>query len=367
MKLKYFMPSLAVPIFLSMVLICTQTPFSQERLQFNLSEVSSLEYVYSVLILGGGIAGLNAAHAIARAGYQPLLIEGPLPGGLITKSNSVQNWPGEIEISGSELAKKLKTQVEHSNTDIVQETATYVNLTTWPFTVTTQSLTDPSKKTVHQALSIIITMGATPHYLGVQGEHEYWGRGISNCVTCDGFLYTNKVVGIVGGGDAAMTEAYELSRYAKKVYIFVRSKELRAQDKIKNEVLTKDNIEFLFETQVTEIIGDTEGVTGVRIIHKDTPAQIISLDGLFLAIGSTPNSKLFKNQLELYGPGYITLKEHQQTSCKGVFAAGDISDPIFRQADTAVGRAKEAALQALDFLKHLNYDSYIKQKDINEN
>jgi thioredoxin-disulfide reductase/thioredoxin len=313
--------------------------------------IFSLLAVEPVLILGGGIGAMTSALYLARAGYHPLIIEGKTPGGLLTQSHSVQNWPGEIEITGADLAEKLREQVTANGARFLKGEVVAVDFSKRPYTVFTRSLDGEEKKREIQAESCIIAMGTTPNHLGIPGEKEYWGKGVTNCAICDGSLYQGKVVGVVGGGDAAVLEALYLSNIANEVYLFVRKDSLKAvEEKRVETLLAKPNVKILFNTTVEAVKGTPEEVTHVLLKTGKESPRAFSLDGLFLAIGSKPNSQVFQGALKLGSQGHIILTQDQQTSLEGIYAIGDISDPHYKQAVTAAGDGAKAALQAQDYL-----------------
>ncbi len=303
-----------------------------------------------IVILGGGVGSLTSALYLGRAGLSPLVIEGSMPGGLLTQSHMVQNWPGVMEIDGAQLTGKMREQAEANGARFVSEEVIAVDFSKRPLIITTRCL-DGSKKTRSFSVdSCIIAMGTKPNFLGIKGEQAYWGRGVTNCAICDGSLYKDKKVGVVGGGDAAVLEALYLSNIVKEVHVFVRKDALRAiEEKRVETLLRKTNVKFHYETSVQEVKGDGQNVTGV-LLKTGSKQTNFALDGLFLAIGSTPNSALFQNILQLDGQGYIVLKKDQETSLKGVYAIGDIVDPVYKQAISAAGDGAKAALQAQQYL-----------------
>lgn len=306
--------------------------------------------VEPVVILGGGVGSLTSAIYLGRAGVSPLVIEGPLPGGLLTQSHSVQNWPGEMEIEGAQLTEKMREQAAANGARFLDEEVVGVDFSKRPFTITTRSLDGTEAKHHIVAESCIIAMGTKPNFLGISGEQDYWGKGVTNCAICDGSLYKDKVVGVVGGGDAAVLEALYLANIAKEVHVFVRKDSLRAIEEKRVAVLReKPNVKFIYNTTVQEVKGDGEKVTSV-VLKTGSNSKTLPLDGLFLAIGSTPNSSLFKNNLKLDKRGYIELVKDQQTSVNGVYAIGDIVDPVYKQAISAAGDGAKAAMQAQQYL-----------------
>ena len=323
---------------------------------FDLNKVIFDQKTYPIVIIGGGIGGLTAAIYCSQANLKTILLEGPRPGGAITMSHSVRNWPGEIEITGKDLAQKIKKQAIENGAQILKEMVVDVDFSQWPYLITTKNLETAESKTI-KALSCIIAMGAKPNFLEVPGEREYWGCGVIHCAICDGPLYKDKIVAVVGGGYAAISEANYLSNIAKKVLILVRRDEFRAKGKVVKEVTEKSNVQVLYNTVVKEIKGDGKKITHVIAFDKkENKQKEIQIDGLFLAIGSTPNSKILQNQLELDQNGYIILKKDQETTKKGIFAMGDIANPKFKQAISAAGDGCKAALQAQWFLEKIGYD-----------
>lgn len=311
--------------------------------------------VEPVVILGGGTGALTSALYLARANLEPLVLEGPTPGGLIIQSHAVQNWPGELEISGADLVEKMRAQAVSSGVEFRSEEVVAVDFSKRPFTITTRLVNDPSKLRQIRAEACIIAMGTKSNYLQVPGEtgpNGYWGKGVSNCAVCDGTFFRDKIVGIVGGGDAAVLEGLYLSPIAKEVYIFVRKDSFKAVETKRLEtLLARTNVHVLYETNVTEIKGDGTKLTSVKLQMKgQKESSDFSLDGLFLAIGSRPNTELFKNQLKLDEAGYILLEKDLQTSIEGVYAVGDIVDPVYKQAISAAGDGAKAAIQAQKYL-----------------
>jgi thioredoxin reductase (NADPH) len=303
-----------------------------------------------IVILGGGVGSLTSAIYLGRAGLSPLVIEGPNPGGLLTQSHAVQNWPGELEIQGAELTEKMRKQAEANGARFLGEEVVAINFSKKPYEITTRALDGTQKTHIIRAESCIIAMGTKPNFLGIPGEQDYWGKGVTNCAICDGALYKDKVVGVVGGGDAAVLEALYLSNIAKEVHVFVRKESLKATEERRvKTLLEKPNVKFHYKSTVEQVMGDGQSVTGLSV-NKGGKRVSFPVEGLFLAIGSTPNSALFKNALNLDPQGYIVLTKDQQTSLPGVYAIGDIVDPIYKQAVSAAGDGSKAALQAQQYL-----------------
>lgn len=317
-------------------------------------EVRKEEKTYPVVIIGGGIGALTSSLYLARTGVETLVLEGATPGGLLTQSHSVQNWPGEMEIAGADLTEKVRKQAEANGAHFARAEVIGVDFSKRPFTLTVRSVDNPSDVKKIVAEVCIIAMGTQPNFLGIPGEYGsdgYWGRGVTNCAICDGNLYRDQVVGVVGGGDAAVLEALYLANIAKEVHVFVRKDSFRAfEEKRLETLLTKSNIKVHFNTELKEIQGDGQKVTHVVLKSPKKNGELMPLDGVFLAIGSKPNSSLFQGVLKLDEKGYILLEKDQQTSVEGVYAIGDIVDPIYKQAISAAGDGAKAALQAQQYL-----------------
>ncbi len=304
------------------------------------------------LIIGSGPAGYTAAIYAGRSNLSPVLYEGMQPGGQLTTTTEIENFPGYPQgTTGSEMMEDLKNQALRFSTDIRYGKVTSVDFSQKPYT-----LTIDGEKTI-MAGSIIIATGASAKYLGLEDEQKYAGMGVSACATCDGFFYRRKVVAVVGGGDTACEEAIYLSQLASKVYLLVRKPYLRASQIMQVRVSSIENIEILYETELLSLSGDN-GVEAMRVIHgRDTQnpsEEEISVDGLFLAIGHNPNTEVFADYIELDSNGYIVTKEHTTaTNVEGVFAAGDVADPHYRQAITAAGSGCRAAIDAERYLQGL--------------
>ncbi len=300
-----------------------------------------------ILIIGGGPAGYTAAVYASRANLSPVLYEGMQPGGQLTTTTDIENYPGFVDgVSGQVLMDTMRSQAERLGADLRIGTVTSADLSKRPFTIEV----DGEHKI--EAETLIIATGATAKYLGLPSEEKFKGLGVSACATCDGFFYRNKTVAVVGGGDTAAEEATFLASICKKVYMIVRRDELRASKAMQEKVASMENIEILWNTNTQEILGDMSGVTGARLRRKDGEVYDIEIDGFFLAIGHHPNSDLFKEWVEVDELGYIkTDGRTSKTNVEGVFAAGDVQDPIYRQAVTAAASGCKAALDAEKFLK----------------
>ena len=301
------------------------------------------------LIIGGGPAGYTAAIYGARADLSPVLYEGMQPGGQLTTTTDIENYPGfENGISGTGLVETMRAQAIRLGADVRTGTITSVDLSSRPFKVVVDS-----QKELH-AQSLVIATGATAKYLGLPSETKFRGLGVSACATCDGFFYRKKVVAVVGGGDTACEEATYLAGLCRKVYMIVRRDVLRASQAMQERVKATENIEILWNCNTLEVLGDDAGVTGARLQRKDGEIFDIALDGFFLAIGHHPNSDLFSEWVNVDKEGYIvTDGKTSRTNVEGVFAAGDVQDPIYRQAITAAASGARAALDAEKFLKML--------------
>ncbi len=293
-----------------------------------------------VLIIGSGPAGYTAAIYAARANLSPVLYEGIEPGGQLTTTTQIENFPGYPEgVDGTQMMADIRRQAERFGTEVRFGTVTRVDLGRRPFRVEV----DGGKEL--EADALIVSTGASAKYLGLPSEQKYRGMGVSACATCDGFFYRKKDVAVVGGGDTACEEATYLASLCRKVYMIVRKPFLRASKAMQERVFSTPNIEVLFEHNTVEVLGDEGGVTGVRIRHTDGTERTIDVLGFFLAIGHHPNTELFKGQLELDDEGYIRVEAGtSRTSVEGVFAAGDVKDPRYRQAITAAGSGCIAAL-----------------------
>ncbi len=298
------------------------------------------------LILGGGPAGFTAAIYAARANLSPVVYEGIQPGGQLTTTTVVENFPGfPGGVDANTLMDQMREQARSFGADVRQGTATAVDLGQRPFLVTI----DGEKQLA--AHTLIIATGAQARYLGLPSEEKYRGSGVSACATCDGFFFRKRTVAVVGGGDTACEEALYLATLAKKVYMIVRRDVFRASNIMQEKVFRTPNIEVLWNCNTQEVLGDGFGVTGARLLRKDGQVFDIDIDGFFLAIGHTPQSALFAPWLKLDANGYIVTEgKSAETSVPGVFAAGDVQDPRYRQAVTAAASGCMAARDAEKYL-----------------
>ena len=305
------------------------------------------------LIIGSGPAGYTAAIYLARAGVDAVLLEGLQPGGQLTTTTTIENFPGFPDgIDGFTLMQQMRQQALNVGADVRSGTVKSIDLSKQPFVATLDG-----GDTI-EAQTAIIATGASAKYLGLRDEKAYAGRGVSACATCDGFFYRKKVVAVVGGGDTACEEAHYLSNLAAKVYMIVRKDYLRASAAMQKRVMEKDNIEILFNCNTEGLFGE-QGVEGAHLVrHRGTDHEErfdIAIDGFFLAIGHQPNTRFLDGQLDLDDNGYISLKGDgtTATSVTGVFAAGDVADPSYRQAIAAAGSGCRAALDVERFLSAL--------------
>ena len=299
------------------------------------------------LIIGSGPAGYTAAIYTGRAGIVPVLHEGMEPGGQLTTTTEIENYPGfENGVDANLLMASMKAQAARFGADIRPGRIAEVDLSVRPFV-----LKDDSGNEI-VAETVVIATGATAKYLGLPSEQKFRGLGVSACATCDGFFYRKKVVAVVGGGDTACEEATYLAQLCSKVYMIVRRDVFRASKAMQERVAATPNIEVLWNCNTQEVLGDDAGVTGVRILRKDGKVFDIKVDGFFLGIGHHPNSDLFREWVNTDANGYIiTEAKSSRTNVEGVFAAGDVQDPDYRQAVTAAASGCRAALDVERFLK----------------
>ena len=299
------------------------------------------------LIIGGGPAGYTAAIYTARASLSPVLYEGMQPGGQLTTTTDVENFPGfEKGVSGQTLMDSMRAQAVRVGADLRSGMVTAADLSSRPFRITVDGEKEISAET------LIIATGATAKYLGLPSEEKFKGMGVSACATCDGFFYRGKDVAVVGGGDTACEEASYLAGLCRKVYMIVRRDVFRASAAMQERVLSLPNVEVLWNCSTKEVLGDSmPGVTGVRVGRNDGEVFDIAVDGFFLAIGHHPNSELFSAWVNVDSQGYIiTEGKSSKTNVEGVFAAGDVQDPAYRQAVAAAGSGCRAAMDAERFL-----------------
>ena len=306
-----------------------------------------------LLILGSGPAGYTAAVYAARANLNPVLITGIQQGGQLTTTTDVDNWPGDAEgVQGPQLMERMQRHAERFGTEIIFDQINKVALQERPFLLSGDS-------GQYSCDALIIATGATARYLGLESEENFKGRGVSACATCDGFFYKNQAVAVIGGGNTAVEEALYLSNIASKVTVVHRRDSFKAEKILINQLLDKaenGNVEIIWNHTLDEVLGDQSGVTGLRLRGSDGATRELAVQGVFIAIGHTPNTALFAGQLEMNANGYIQVKSGLSgnataTSVPGVFAAGDVADHIYRQAVTSAGTGCMAALDAERYLE----------------
>ena len=303
-----------------------------------------------LIILGSGPAGYAASIYAARAGLNPVIIAGAEPGGQLTTTTEVENWPGDSDdLQGPDLMERMKKHAEKFGVEIINDHISKVNLEQSPFLL--------KGTNSYEAYTLIIATGASAKYLGIPSEQEFLGRGVTACATCDGFFYKDQEVAVIGGGNTAAEEALYLANICSKVHLVHRRDELRAEKILQDRVFKKADegiIEIHWNSELDEVLGDASGVTGIKLKNKDSSMSSIDLHGVFIAIGHNPNTEIFDGQLEMKD-GYIIINSGldgsvTQTSVPGVFAAGDVADKIYRQAITSAGFGCMAALDAEKFL-----------------
>jgi len=295
---------------------------------------------YEVIVIGSGPAGLTAGIYLSRFKRKVLIVDGSMPGGQLMWTSAVENWPGEISIDGPELMKKMRAHAEKCGCDFLSDEVERVDFSKKEKVIFTKGEEE------YSAEAIIIATGSSPKKLGCPGEEEYWGNGVNVCATCDAPLYDGKEVVVVGGGNSAIAESYALSKHATKVTIIQFLDELTATDPLTDQVKATKNIEIKTGQKVLEIVGDGEHVQHVVLEdQKDKSTSEYPTQGVFVAIGMDPNSKVFKGAIELDDHGYVVETDGQKTSVEGVFVAGDVADFVYRQAVTAAGEGCAAALE----------------------
>ena len=303
-----------------------------------------------LIILGSGPAGYAASIYAARAGLNPVIIAGAEPGGQLTTTTEVENWPGDSDdLQGPDLMERMKKHAEKFGVQIINDHISKVDINNSPFLL---SGTDS-----YEADALIIATGASARYLGLPSEEQFLGRGVSACATCDGFFYKDQEVAVIGGGNTAVEEALYLANICSKVHLVHRRDELRAEKILQDRIFKKVEeglVKIHWDCQLDEVLGDATGVTGIKLKNNDESITSLNLHGVFIAIGHNPNTEIFKGQLEMKD-GYIEIKSGldgsvTQTSMPGVFAAGDVADKVYRQAITSAGFGCMAALDAEKFL-----------------
>lgn len=331
------------------------TGFFEGKNRYDFANFKDKKNVYSIVIIGSGPAGSAAGVYGARAKKKTLVIEGHTPGGLLTETSYVENWPGFKAILGKDLMKELKEQAMHFGAQFLQDTVEKIDFSQWPYEIST----DDGK--IIYALTIIVATGASPSPLNIPGEKEFWGKGVTTCAICDAPFYANKKVVVIGGGDSSIAEAIQLSPYADKVTILVRKDKMRAAPTNQELLLGYPKVSIVYNVEPKEILGNDKHVTGIKLYDTKTKVtSVMETDGVFLAIGHKPNTKLVKDSLKLDNNGYVIVEGRTQaTSIPGVYAAGDVEDHRYRQAGIAAGSGIKAALDADAWLNELGLNEEI--------
>lgn len=325
--------------------------------KMDLVALENLDNIVPVVIIGSGPAGLAAGVYTQRAGLQTVTIEGHKPGGLLTETTYIENWPSEPKILGTELMARFKQQNQQLGVQFLTDVVDRVDFTVWPYQVHT------SDGLSLNALSVIVATGASPRRLGLPNEQQYWSHGVSSCAVCDAPFFKNKQVVVVGGGDSACEQVLQLAPHVSSVRMLVRKDVLRASQAMQDKVAAIGNAKIIFNTQIKEILGDGQQVTGV-VLQDQVNQQVTSLEinGIFLAIGHDPATKIFKGQLAMDHENYLNLQPGtQKTSRMGVFAAGEVVDRTYRQAGVASGDGIKAALETCSFLQDLGFNQQVSQ------
>lgn len=305
--------------------------------------------IHKLIIVGSGPAGLTAAIYAARANLEPIVIDGDTPGGQLIKTSYVENWPGEKSILGPQLMMNMRDHAKHFGTQFVAGNVSKVDFSQKPF-----SITIDDKKTL-QAQAVIIATGATPKRLGVPGEDQYWGKGVTTCAVCDGAFYKDKKVIVIGGGDTAMEDASFLKKFTNDITIIHILDKFTASYAMQERVINDSDIKTYYNSTVTEVHGDNQKVMGVMVVNQvDGTTTQLEADGVFVAVGLSPNSAPFKDYIKCNKGGWIEVADQTRSNVEGVFVAGDVHDYRYRQAVTAAGAGCMAALDAEHYLSSLS-------------
>ncbi len=304
----------------------------------------------NVVIIGSGPAGLTAALYTARANLTPLVIEGIEAGGQLMLTTAVENFPGFTDgIMGPDLMGAMRAQAERFGAELIRANVTSVDLSQHPFVIRTDD-------TMFEARAVIIATGASAKLLGLPSERRLMGHGVSTCATCDGFFFRGKPIAVIGGGDSAVEEATFLTRFASHVTVIHRRDTLRASKIMQDKAFANPKISFQWDTEVLDVQDTAGGVSGLSLRNLKTGEEsTLAVDGVFVAIGHTPNTSLFKGQLEMDGAGYLITRDGPRTNIAGVFACGDVQDHVYRQAITAAGSGCMAAIDVERYLEHLGH------------
>ncbi len=325
---------------------------SDRHKSISMTALTGKQNVVPIAIIGSGPAGLSAGIYAARSKHQTVVFEGHKPGGLLMDTTMVDNWPGRPPTLGPDIIEGLRVQAEKAGALFLPYTIAKVDLSVWPYELTTE------EGDVFYALSVVIATGATPRTLGVPGEKEYWGHGVTACAVCDAPFFKGEDVVVIGGGDSAIEQAIQLAPYARKITVLIRKNRMRAAQSMQERLKNYEHISLKYHVDVIEICGNVQGVNGVKIYNNQKETEeFMPVTGVFLAIGHDPNSGMFKDIIERDFTGYIrTMSKSQETSVAGVFAAGEVEDNHYRQAGVASGRGIMAALDAIAFLSDIGYD-----------
>lgn len=321
-----------------------------------LEAIRDKQNIVPVAVIGSGPAGLTAALYCARGGLHTVVFEGDQPGGQLMGTSWVENWPGMTKKMGPDLIKGSRQQALEFGALFAPETVKKIDINRWPY------LLEMASGLKVEALSIIIATGATPRRLGVPGESEYWGKGVTTCATCDAPFYGDAAVVVVGGGDAAVEEVLQLVTYARQVTVIVRGEAMRAPAKNRDRLKAYDKVAIRYKSQIAQIKGDGKHVNKIVLVTDGKPEEV-SVSGVFYAIGHLPNIDVFKNIVPFDEHGCIALHgRSQKTAIRGIFAAGDVADPVYRQAGVAAGDGIKAGLDAAAFLRDVGYDERLEEE-----
>lgn len=329
-----------------------------KHLKIDINDLSKKDNILPVVILGSGSAGSSAGIYASRLGFKTLIIEGEKPGGQLTGTTYVENWPSIQRIMGPKLMEDLKEQNQRLGVFFLQDSAVSVNLSSWPFEITTG---DGLKI---NALTLIVATGSSPKLLGIPGEQEYWGKGVTTCAICDAPFYKNKNVVVIGGGDSAAEEVLQLAPHVDNITMLIRGSSLRASKAMVDRIKEIKSLTILYNKDLKKIVGDDTHVKSIELWdNKENKTINMNIDGVFLAIGHNPNTQVFNGKLKMDQLGYIELKgRSQKTSVEGVFAAGDVEDHVYKQAGVASGSGIKAALDASKFLQEIGFTTDIANK-----
>lgn len=323
--------------------------FKTTEMKIHINDALNKKNIIPIAVIGSGPAGLSAALYGARASVYTVVFDGPKPGGQLTETSYVENWPGTPKLLGSELIELNRQQAQKFGAVFVNESIDAVDFSVWPFRLQTESGDE-----VH-ALSVVIATGANPRLLNVPGEKEYWAYGVTACAVCDAPFYKDKDVVVVGGGDSAIEEATLLSSYAKNVTMLVRGAAMRASPAMQRRLKGYPNISVMYNTSISRILGDTKTVNKIELVNANDKSKTIKdIDGVFLAIGHEPNTEIFKNFIKTDSTGHIVTNcLYKETNIKGIFAVGDVEDTIYKQAGTSAGDGIKGGMNASSFINSI--------------